>query len=124
LLALVWPSPTPQLVKGLGVGEFLLNRVTAPIGLPPCMSYPMNPACTIALNALFYGPSEFMPTDDFWLIATTWPSSVTTRNLEQWAQVRAQGLGCVLLGDGGAGLACMVSLCPNLQHLVLSTHQQ
>jgi hypothetical protein len=98
----------PQILKMLGWGEFLMNRVTAPVGLPACKFYPMNPVCTMLLNAMFYGPSQFMPTDDFWLVATTWPASVTSRNLEHWSQVKGRGRGGVYRAkERGGGHSCV-----------------
>lgn len=59
----------------------------------------------MSLSLMFYGPSAFLSIDDYTVIGQTWPASVSTRNMDHWAQV---GIGggvnvrvCCRRGKGG-----------------------
>eukprot|EP00878_Enallax_costatus_P034540 GHUV01038302.1.p1 GENE.GHUV01038302.1~~GHUV01038302.1.p1 ORF type:complete len:290 (+),score=48.85 GHUV01038302.1:665-1534(+) len=71
----------------LGVGEFLPNRLVAPLYVTLCHSWILDEVCAAALGFIFYGPSIFITPDDYLSIATTWPSSVGSRNLVHWGQM-------------------------------------
>ncbi|WIA08209.1 hypothetical protein OEZ85_007658 [Tetradesmus obliquus] len=75
-----------QLFIALSIGEFLPNRLVAPLYGTLCISWPLDEVCAAALSFIFYGPSIFITPDDYVSIATTWPSSVGSRNLVHWAQ--------------------------------------
>lgn len=47
--------------------------------------------CVMALSLMFYGPSAFLSVDDYVVIGQTWPASVSTRNMDHWAQVGPRG---------------------------------
>eukprot|EP00879_Flechtneria_rotunda_P000554 GHRR01000660.1.p1 GENE.GHRR01000660.1~~GHRR01000660.1.p1 ORF type:complete len:576 (+),score=135.60 GHRR01000660.1:200-1927(+) len=75
-----------QFLYLLRIGEFLPNRLTAPLYGTLCPAWPLDEVCTAALSLIFFGPSLFITPDDYISIATTWPSSVGSRNLVHWAQ--------------------------------------
>lgn len=132
-----------QLLYLLGIGEFIPNRLTAPIAGVLCSKWPLSDVCAAAVSLFTFGafcsisnhglashccsvcvcmttsiftplartslphtaslpsatasppphtgPSIFITPDDYLFIARTWPSSVGSRNLVHWAQVRARG---------------------------------
>lgn len=88
-------------LANLGIGEFLPNRLTAPLYATLCPNWILDEVCAAALGFIFYGPSIFITPDDYLTIATTWPSSVGTRNLVHWAQVRDHQ---VVWGGGPLGI--------------------
>jgi hypothetical protein len=79
-----------QLLYALGIGEFIPNRLTAPLAGILCSSWPASDVCAAAVSLIFFGPSQFITPDDYVAISRTWPSSVASRNLVHWAQVCLQ----------------------------------
>lgn len=80
--------PAPQWLKDAPLGEFLANRDFAPFLMPFCQyNTTWNEFCVQHINGMFYGPSVYVPPQDYIIIFTTWPSSVATRNLEHWSQM-------------------------------------
>eukprot|EP00775_Hariotina_reticulata_P011744 gene11744-11889_t len=75
-----------QLLYALGIGEFIPNRLTAPLAGILCSSWPASDLCAAAVSLVFFGPSQFITPDDYAVISRTWPSSVGSRNLVHWAQ--------------------------------------
>lgn len=76
-----------QILKNMQWGEFLWNRIISPLYLGACKAYNGDEDCARILAYTFYGASMFITPDDYFTISTGWPSSVSTRNLEHWAQV-------------------------------------
>eukprot|EP00877_Chromochloris_zofingiensis_P014376 jgi/Chrzof1/9192/Cz03g39100.t1 len=75
-----------QILKNMQWGEFLWNRIISPLYLGACKAYNGDEDCARILAYTFYGASMFITPDDYFTISTGWPSSVSTRNLEHWAQ--------------------------------------
>lgn len=76
-----------QLLTIVGLQEFLPTRLTAPVAETLCDSYPPDEICAALVSFLFFGPSQFIAPDDYLVIWRTWPSGVSSRNLQHWAQM-------------------------------------
>lgn len=53
-----------------------------------CRDWFLSEGCVMGISLMLFGPSSFISIDDYSVIAQTWPASVSTRNMDHWAQVR------------------------------------
>ncbi|KAI8465183.1 MAG: Alpha/Beta hydrolase protein [Monoraphidium minutum] len=76
-----------QVLTVLNIPEFLPLRLTAPVIQNLCDTYPQDEICAALVSFFFFGPSQYITPDDYLVIWRTWPSGVSTRNLQHWAQM-------------------------------------
>ncbi|KAF6258125.1 Alpha/Beta hydrolase protein [Scenedesmus sp. NREL 46B-D3] len=67
-------------------GEFLLNRLVAPVYKTLCSHWPMDEVCVAAISFVSFGPSVHVTAADYLTLSASWPSSAGSRNLVHWGQ--------------------------------------
>lgn len=56
---------TSQMLYLVRVGEFLPNRLTAPLLSTLCTAWPLDEVCTAAVSYFFFGPSSTIRPQDY-----------------------------------------------------------
>lgn len=57
--------PMLQVLYLLGMGEFLPNRLTAPLLSTLCTGWPLDEVCAAAISFFFFGPSQHIRPQDY-----------------------------------------------------------